>query len=159
NLVISLLTSVYSNVPVDTWDAVWSNPANNETDVVLGADTVKHYVGLNYAGIEFTSHEIDASAMDHLHMDIWTDAAGLAVTLVSFGADGAFGGGDDSQGVVTTNGLAQAQWVSLDIPLSAFDAAGLASHKNLAQIVLAGAPQSGNSLYVDNVYFHGTPAA
>jgi uncharacterized protein YjdB len=159
SLVISLLTSVYPNVPVDTWDATWSNPANNETDVVLGPDTVKHYAGLNYAGIEFTSHEIDASAMDHLHMDVWTNAPGLAVTLVSFGADGAFGGGDDSQGVVTTDGLAQGQWVSLDMPLSAFDGAGLASHKNLAQIVLAGDPQGGNTLYLDNVYFYATPAA
>ena len=96
--------------------------------------------------------------MTHFHMDVWTpDANSLLVKLVDFGGDG-FGGGNDSEGPLTFDGtttpaLTQGTWVSLDIPLSDMQAAGLASLTDLNQLIFDATPD-GTIVYVDNVYFY-----
>ncbi|MEL6824075.1 MAG: hypothetical protein AAFP70_20145, partial [Calditrichota bacterium] len=100
NDVISLYSNAYTNEPVDTWSAVWDDA--DVADTTIAGDDVKLYTNLNFAGIEFTSQPIDASAMTNFTMDIWTpDAtnppAVFKIKLVDFGADGMFGGGDDSE--------------------------------------------------------------
>jgi hypothetical protein len=119
---------------------------------------MKKYTNLVFAGIEFTSAPINASTMTHFHMDVWTpDAtdppAAFRIKLVDFGADGAFGGGDDVEHEITLNSgttpaLVSGQWSRLEIPLSAFT--GLTTREHLAQLILSGDP---NTVYVDNVYF------
>ncbi|MBL7978452.1 MAG: T9SS type A sorting domain-containing protein, partial [Bacteroidetes Order II. Incertae sedis bacterium] len=74
------------------------------------------------------------------------------IKLVDFGANGAFGGGDDVEHQVNIANPAQGQWVSLDIPLSDFT--GLTTKKNIAQIIFVGVPTATSTVYVDNVYFH-----
>jgi hypothetical protein len=71
---------------------------------------------------------------------------------VDFGANGAFGGGDDVEHQVNFTMPAQSQWVTLDIPLSAFT--GLTTRRNIAQLILVGQPTGANTVYVDNVYFY-----
>ena len=56
---------------------------------------------------------------------------------------------DDS----STPVLAQGSWVSVDIPLSDFTAAGLGGLTDLNQIVLD-ATADGSDLYIDNLYFY-----
>ena len=68
--VISLFSNAYTDVLVDTWSAVWDNADVADT-TVLG-DDVKLYTNLSFAGIEFTSQPIDATAMTRFHMDSWT---------------------------------------------------------------------------------------
>ena len=147
--VINLFSDVYQDVPVDTWSAVWDQ-ADLE-DVKVAGDSTKKYTNLLYAGIEFTTHLIDASAMDYLHLDIWTPNSSLfKVKLVDFGNDGSYAGGDDTESELTYNpGLST--WVSYDIPLSSFT--GLAARKHLAQMILSG---STSTVYVDNVYFYNS---
>lgn len=150
--VINLFSDVYKDVPVDTWSAVW-DVADLE-DVKVAGDSAKKYTNLVYAGIEFTSHPIDASAMDFLHIDIWTpNSSVFKIKLVDFGNDGAYSGGDDTESELTyTPGLSQ--WVSYDIPLSSFT--GLAARKHLAQMILSG---SASTIYVDNVFFYKASTA
>ncbi|KPJ83130.1 MAG: hypothetical protein AMS19_05445, partial [Gemmatimonas sp. SG8_23] len=152
--VISLFSNAYTGVPVDAW-ASFGNA--DVADTQVAGDDVKLYTNLasTFEGIEFVTQTVDATDMNRFRMDIWTPDATDApavfrVKLVDFGADGAFGGGDDSEhelifSATSTPALATGSWVSLDVPLSAF--AGLASRANLAQIILSG---DLGTVYVDN---------
>jgi hypothetical protein len=97
--------------------------------------------------------------MTHFRMDLWTPDATAApaafrVKLVDFGANGAFGGGDDvehelSFSASSTPALATGSWVTLDIPLTRFT--GLVTKGNLAQLIISGDPKT---VFVDNVLLH-----
>ena len=155
--VTSLFSDVYEDVHVDTWSAPWDQA--DVADVAIRGDAMKKYTGLVFAGIEFISQTVDASGRSHFHMDIWTpddtDApAAFRVKLVDFGADGGFGGGDDSEHELaftanTDPALASAEWVALDIPFSAFE--NLTARDHLAQLIISGDP---NTVFVDNVYLY-----
>jgi len=165
--VISLLSKAYTNVAVDTWGTSWSNNSAgpNLTDVTIAGDPMKKYTGLQFVGIEFIgaagANEIDATTMTHFHVDIWTpDLTDFRVKLVDFGADKAFAGGDDSEGLFTATSASTppltgtSQWVSLDIPLASFVPTPATWNRgHLAQLLFisGGAP---GTVFVDNVYFH-----
>ena len=156
--VVSLYSDAYDDAHVDTWSAGWDQA--DVEDVAIGDNGMKKYTNLVYAGIEFTSQTVDASAATHFHMDIWTpdgtDApAAFRVKLVDFGPDGGYQGGDDSEHELTFTAetdpaLATAEWVGLDIPFSAFE--DLTERAHLAQMIILGDP---NTVFVDNVYFYG----
>ncbi len=155
--VISLFSNAYPNVTVETWSASWDQA--DVTDLKIAGNDVKKYSNLVFAGIEFISQTIDATAMTNFFMDIWTpDPTALPATfkikLVDFGANGAFGGGDDVEHELTFNAnstpaLTTGNWVRFDIPLSNFT--GLTTKAHLAQIIIVGDP---NTVYVDNILFH-----
>jgi hypothetical protein len=154
--VISLFSGAYTNVTVDKWSADWDQA--DVTDVMLAGNATKKYTNVNYAGIEFTTTPIDASAMTHLHADVYlSDPTAFKLKLVDFGANGVFGGGDDSDFQLTLNttstpAVTGGAWSSLDIPLSAFP--GLAARAHLAQMVLEG---TSKTFYLDNLYFYKVP--
>lgn len=160
--VISLFSNAYTNVPVDTWSAVWD--VADLADIQIDGNDTKLYTNLVYAGIEFTSQPINASDMLYFHMDVWTPnstalPAVFKIKLVDFGADGAYAGGDDSEhelsfDTTTTPALVSSAWIGFDIPLTAF--AGLASRAHLAQMIIAGTL---GTVYVDNVYFRSNTTA
>jgi len=155
--VISLFSNPYTNVPVDTWSAVWD--AADVADVQIAGNDTKLYTNLVFAGIEFLTQTVDATSMTHFRMDIWTPdptalPAVFKIKLVDFGANGIFGGGDDVEHELTFNAnstppLATGAWVSFDIPLSNFT--GLTTKGHLAQMIISGNP---NTVYVDNILFH-----
>lgn len=156
--VISLFSNAYNNVPVDTWNTRWQFSTAEDFDVQIAGDDVKRYSNLNFVGIEFSSQTINASAMTHFHLDLWTPdptelPKAFKVLLVDFGANGTFGGGDDSSHELafTRPTLVSEQWVSLDMPLSNFT--GLTNRAHLAQLVLSGDVPN---VYIDNVYFYKT---
>ncbi len=157
--VISLFSNAYTNVPVDTWSAGWDQA--DVTDLQIAGNDVKRYTSLTFAGIEFTSTRINATTMTHFRMDIWTPDATAApaafkIKLVDFGANGAFGGGDDVEHELTftassTPALSSGNWVTLDIPLSQFT--GLTTRGNLAQLIIVG--DGGiDTVFIDNVLLH-----
>jgi hypothetical protein len=154
--VVSLFSGAYPNVPVDTWSASWDQA--DVADQQIAGDAVKKYSNLAFAGIEFTSQPVNASAMTHLHLDVFVqDATQFKVKLVDFGGNGVFGGGDDSEHEVTLSPtsvppLGKGAWSSLDIPLSSFT--GLTGKGHLAQMIIAG---SSPTTYLDNVYFYKVP--
>jgi len=152
--VISLFSNAYTNVLVDTWSAEWDDA--DVENVQINGDDVKLYTNVVYAGIEFGTETIDATGMDHFHMDIWTPDPTAApaifkIKLVDFGADGEYGGGDDVKHEITFDEttLATEEWVGLDIPFS--DLTGLITTGHLAQLIFTSDP---NTVYVDNVYFY-----
>ncbi|MFA7329459.1 MAG: hypothetical protein WC326_00145 [Candidatus Delongbacteria bacterium] len=150
--VLSLFSNVYTNHTVDSWSADWDMA--DLADVQIDGDDVKLYTNVSYAGIEFASAPVDASAYTHLHLDVYSLEPSLfKVKLVDFGADGAYGGGDDSEAEIslttTTNPAMQVgAWSSLDLPLAYFS--GLDGTSHLTQLILSGAS---STLYVDNLYF------
>ncbi|MCB0806976.1 MAG: hypothetical protein KDC05_14355, partial [Bacteroidales bacterium] len=95
--VISMFSDAYTDVPVDTWLTVWSS--GTLEDVSIAGNPTKKYSSLNFAGIETTgANLIDVTGMTHFHIDIWSpDNNDFKVKLVDFGADGLFGGGDDTE--------------------------------------------------------------
>jgi hypothetical protein len=155
NTVISLFGSTYAPVPVDTWSASWDQ-ADSATVRIAGNHLTKRYTKLVYAGIEFTSHPIDASTMTAFHLDVWAPSgATFKVKLVDFGADGVFAGSDNSESELTftagtTPPFSSGAWVPLDIPMSAFTT--LTARGHLAQLILSSPDVS--TVYVDNVLFH-----
>ena len=158
--VIALFSDAYTAVAVDTWRTDWSDATL--TDVDIGTDHVKKYSNLAYAGVEFfRTAPVDASAMTHFHLDVWIpDVTTFKVKLVDFGADGAFGGGDDVEHELTFDGastpaMVAGAWVGLDIPLASFT--NLTTRAHLSQLIVSSSSRA--TVYVDNVYFHQLPVA
>jgi hypothetical protein len=160
--VISIYSDAYTNVPIDKMAADWSNgctdrgepPCPRWSELVLGGDTVSKYAELLYTAIEFTgANVVDATLMNRVHVDVWVkDAAFFKVKLVDFGANGAFGGGDDREHELTFNSgpaLLPGQWTSIDVPFTSFT--GLTTRAHLAQFVMSAPPAT---VFIDNVYFH-----
>jgi hypothetical protein len=150
--VISLFSDAYPNVPVNTWSATWDQA--DVADLQISGNATKGYTNLIFAGIEFTSPVIDATAMTHFHIDVYLPSGTtFRVKLVDFGANGVFGGGDDKEheklfNAGTTPPVNPGAWVSLDVPLAEFT--NLTTRAHLAQITLAGS----STAFIDNVYLH-----
>ena len=149
--VISLFSNVYTDVTVDTWRTSWSS-ADLEEIQVAGND-VKKYGKLDFVGIEAVGdNSIDASGMTHFTFDAWTpDATTYRIKLVDFGADNAYGGGDDKEHEIAFENQATATWNNHKIALSDFTA--LTSTSNISQLIFSALPVGGATLYIDNVYF------
>ena len=147
--VISLFSNVYSNVTVDTWRTSWSSATL--IDVQVAGDDIKKYTALDFVGIESVNNQINASAMDLFEFDLWTpNSTSFRFKLVDFGANGAFGGGDDVEHETvitpTING-----WNHVAVPLSAMT--GLTTKSNIAQLIFASSPAGTSVVYVDNILF------
>jgi len=159
--VISIFSDTYTNVPVNYYNGYWqpwqTTLSNNFS--VLG-DNVLNYTNFNFVGIEFSSPTVNANSMTHIHLDAFIPGAiapgrQLRVIVVDFGANGVFGGGDDTRHsttftATTSTPVVSQNWISIEIPFSAMP--GLLSKSNLAQIILEGGDNS--IIYVDNIYFH-----
>ena len=110
------------------------------------------YHNLGFEGIAFVNIQVDAPQMTHFHIDIWTpDMTAFHVKLVDFGADGAYGGGDDTAVELAVPVTALKQWQSIDLPLSSFTGMNF---KNQAQIVIVGEPYAGGPVFLNNLYYH-----
>lgn len=149
--VISVFSNAYPNVPVNYYNGYWEPYQTTlSADFEVDGDQVLNYTNFNFVGIEFSSPAIDASAMTHLHADIFIPAAltgnaQLRFELVDLGAE--------ISGTFTTTitpGQSQ-QWVSLDIPLSNF--AGLSAKNNLGQLIFVDVSENIAGFYADNIYF------
>ena len=148
--VISMFSNPYTNVSVDTWQAVWSQGILSNLQIA-GNDT-KKYTNLDYVGIETLGANIlSGSPMTHLRRDAWTaNITNLKIKLVDFGADMAYAGGDDSEHELSFVPILE-QWNTYDIPLSNFTS--LNSTQHIAQLIISGAPAASGIVYIDNVLF------
>jgi uncharacterized protein YjdB len=163
-------TASDQSAKIDTWRTGWSAGSGGEPFTITtgaGSAAPRKYVFTNtatYVGVEFYgtagANQIDAAGrgLTKLHLDLWTpdNATNFQVKLVDFGANGAFGGGDDTEGTATltadsTPPLAIGAWLSYELTLAS-DFPSLANTSHLAQMVLV-AP-NGGTMFLDNVYFH-----
>lgn len=147
--VISMFSNAYTNVTVDTWQTSWS--AGVVADVQIAGNDTKKYTNLDFVGIETVTNQINATSMSYFHVDVWTpNMTTFRVKLVDFGANAAFGGGDDVEHeLIFTPTLSG--WNSYHIPLADFT--GLTTRAHIAQLILSGLPVGAGTLFVDNVYF------
>ncbi|NUY80439.1 Ig-like domain-containing protein [Flavobacterium sp. MAH-1] len=156
--VISIFSDAYQNVPVNYYNGFWEPYQTTQSaDFAVNGDNVLNYTNFNFVGIEFSSPTVDATGMSHMHLDLYIPNAlppgsNFKVGLVDFGADGAFGGGNDTNFTLTFTAptLISQNWVSLNIPLANFT--GLANRAHLGQIILEGANIT--NFYADNIYFY-----
>jgi uncharacterized protein YjdB len=146
-------SATYSpNVPVDTWAASWGFPST-VTDYVIGTATVLRYVGVNYVGVEFLTHPIDASTYTHFHVDVWTpNATQFGVKLVNDVNGGTQAESTVSFNLTTTPAITTGTWISLDIPLTQFTGMGFNKLGQVLWIDNVGGPE-GATFFIDNVYF------
>jgi hypothetical protein len=151
--VISMFSNAYTNVAVDTWKTDWSNATVTLEDIQIQGNDTKKYSALDFVGIETVgANSIDASEMTIFHLDMWSpNVTTFRVKLVDFGANNAFGGGDDSEHEIVITNPALGEWVSLAIPLSDFT--GLVAREHISQLILSCLPTAQGTVFVDNVYF------
>jgi hypothetical protein len=154
--VISMFSNAYTNVNVDTWRTSWSSASL--TDIQVAGNDVKRYSTLDFVGIETTgANFIDASGMDNFNFDVWTpNVTTLKVKLVDFGADAAYGGGDDTEHELSLSPTANS-WNTFNLKLSDFT--NLAGKKHIAQLIFAGLPTGAGVVYLDNIYYSKAPSS
>jgi hypothetical protein len=160
--VISIFSDTYDNVPVDFYNGFYAPfQTTTSNDFTVNGNSVLNYENFNFVGIEFNQNvpTIDGSDMTNLSVDIYLPnnvPAGSAfrVNLRDFGADDAFGGGDDTTVAtsISTPALVSGQWINIDLNIS-----GMANRSNLGQIVFdsdLGPALQGATIYVDNIYLY-----
>jgi hypothetical protein len=163
-LAMYISSGAYSDVNVNDWNASWSGASEASFTITNTGNVVLQYGGLEYAGVEFynsSQNQIDASAYNMMHVDIWTPNAnqfGLQlVSLDNGGTQAAQVNFTPASGAITSN-----QWVSLDIPLSAFTNANsqldLTDLQQLLWIDNQLGGLTGGIFYIDNVYFYSAAA-
>jgi hypothetical protein len=159
--VISLFSDVYNNVPVNNYNGYWAPwQTTVSNDFSVQGDNILNYTIFNFVGIEFSNPPINGTTMTHVHLDAFipgpiTPGRQLRIIVVDFGANGVFGGGDDTRHSTTftantTTAVVSQNWISIDIPFSAMP--NLTSRLNLSQLILEGG--DGSVIYVDNIYFY-----
>jgi hypothetical protein len=156
--VISVFSEAYPNVPVDYYNGYYAPYQTTQSaDFTVDGDNVLNYTNFNFVGIQFSTPTINATSMSHLHVDLYFPNAVPAGSTFKFevndwGADAAFGGGNDTTGsrTYTTPTLVSQNWVSLDIPFSSL--VGLSSRAHLGQIILSGTNIT--NVFADNIYFY-----
>ena len=140
--VVSLFSGRYTNVAGTDFNPNWGQ-ATAYNLFKLGTDEILQYAHLNYQGIQF-AREIDLSAMEFLHLDVWTaDATNLDIFLISKGS------GEKS----VKKSLTADKWTSIDIPLSEFTSQGL-SITDIHQFKFVGTPWAKGTVFIDNLYFY-----
>ena len=108
--VISIYSDSYSDIPNTNFYANW-NQSTSVSEVDINGNKTLKYSNFNYQGIELGS-SIDASQMEYIHIDIWTeDATALNFELISPGPS------------ISTHALSisNGNWLSFDIPLTSFN--------------------------------------
>jgi len=137
--VISIFSDVYTNVAGTGFFQQWGSATNGST-IQNSGNQIQKYTNLSYVGTQFAT-PINASAMDMLHLDIWTpDCTAFKVFLISNG-----------ENAVTLNPTLSG-WNSFDIDLSLYSEAG----RNLAAIQQFKFERDGSgtkTVYLDNIYF------
>jgi len=142
--VISIFSGSYTDVAGIDYNPNWGQQTIY-TAFDLNGDAMLQYSNLNYQGIDFSANVQDASAMETLHIDVWTaDATSIDIFPIS-STSGEF---------FVTKELVADQWNSFEIPVSDFTDQGLVI-SDIKQFKLVGS----GSVFIDNLYFWKTPSA
>lgn len=137
--VISVFSDAYTDLPNTDFNPNWGQSTIVTTEEISGNSTLK-YANLNYQGTQFES-AIDASGMDYIHVDMWTDnATSINFSLISSGP------AETPYAMPITSG----EWVSYDIPLSTYSS--VVDLSDIIQFKFDGT--AGSTIYLDNIFFY-----
>jgi hypothetical protein len=149
--VISIYSDAYTNINVTNFNPGWGQTGAVDAaydPTGAGTNTVLEYSNFNYQGTEFDA--TDASAMEFVHIDIWTaNATDVKFSPINNGT----GAGEFLVSVPVVTGA----WSSVDIAIADFT--GM-TWDSLFQMKFDG--QGGvnpSAIYIDNVYFYKEPSA
>ena len=141
--VISIYSDAYTPTTVTELPTEWSG-SGFEAIQIEGNNTIK-YFDLDFTGIVTDyGNPTDLSSMTHVHFDYWSpDGETIGLKLVNTTTDPA-------QEDIETTGVAQGQWVGVDIALDdfAFDRSAV------TQILFDNMVAGTITLYMDNLYFY-----
>ncbi|MFD2914499.1 T9SS type A sorting domain-containing protein [Psychroserpens luteus] len=149
--VISVFSDFYNNISDANYNPNWSqsgfaSASSNFAPTGTGGsgNVVLAYPNFNYQGVEFNG-TYDISAMEYLHLDIWTvDGVAPNIAVISSGTEipNAIPNGDGA-------------WQSIDIPVSGITGNPL----SVIQFKFEGGNGTTQGIYVDNLYFWKTAAS
>ncbi|OEK09108.1 hypothetical protein A8C32_13760 [Flavivirga aquatica] len=152
--VISIFSGAYTNVNVTNFDPNWGQSGHMQINSAFdtgSGNLVLAYPNFNYQGTELEAQ--NASSMEFLHVDIWTDAdpSGSIIQVSPIN------GGGVGEVLVTIN-HAMGGWTSVDIPKASFT--GMTWDNVIQMKFAANGPGSAVpiDIYVDNIYFWKTAA-
>jgi hypothetical protein len=144
--VLSIFSDAYTGIAIGNFDPDWGQSTEVSTVDIAGNPTLK-YANFNYQGTDFGGME-DASAMQYLHIDMWTaDATDVKVTPIN-------ASGSPTEQLVGLVPINSGQWNSYDIPVADFTASGMTLNE-LVQMKFDG--QGGttpSNIWLDNIYFY-----
>ncbi|WP_170179724.1 glycosyl hydrolase family 16 [Flavivirga rizhaonensis] len=152
----SIYSDTYTAETGSNFNPGFGGSTTQTTEATSNGNNVQIYANNNFTGIIF-NNTVDASALTHLHVDIYTQQSDTSVEIQirDIGGNGEietniFNGapdGDDKDFRFTVSGLTQGVWTSFDIPLGG----DIATQKNnLGALILAGGP----NFILDNIYFY-----
>ena len=150
--VISIYGGVYTNISGVNYNPGWgqSGAVNPAFDPGTG-DVVLAYTNFNFQGTGFEGNAQNASEMEYVHIDIWTNnATNVKFTPIDNSGTGA---GETLVEVPVKSG----EWNSIDLPKSAFTGMTWKSVFQLKFDCQGGTSPS--DIYLDNIYFWKKPAA
>ncbi|NPD85322.1 hypothetical protein HNS38_11155, partial [Lentimicrobium sp. L6] len=147
--VVSVYSGTYTDIAETNFNPNWGQSTAISFVDVAGNETMK-YANFNYQGINLGSNDgtvQDLSAMEFLHVDIWTaDATVVKLTPIS-ASTGEF--------LYELTPLTQGTWNSYDIPVGDFTDVSMADIHQLKFDGQAGVNPS--NIYLDNIYFYKEP--
>jgi len=150
--VISIYSDAYSSIAVGNFNPFWGQSGSVDAaydPTGEGTNTVLAYTNFNYQGTEFGNQ--DASAMEYLHVDVWTATAGAVLKVTPIN------NGTGTAEVLADVALVNAGWSSVDIPKATF--AGM-TWDSVFQLKFDGqAGTNPSDVYIDNIYFWKEPTA
>ncbi|WP_418604192.1 hypothetical protein [Hwangdonia sp.] len=147
--VISIYSDSYTDPDPIDYNPNWGQ-STTYTQIEIGGNNMIQYGDITYQGIDFSSVAVDASAMEYVHVDVWTAQAGFNAKISPISA----GPNETAYDLELT----QDQWTSFDIPLSVFtDQNPLVDFSNIIQFKFEGSPSEGGTIFIDNLYFYKVP--
>ncbi|MCL5127340.1 PKD domain-containing protein [Algibacter sp. L4_22] len=144
--VVSIYSDVYTDPdPIDYYPN-WGQ-TTTYTQIAVDGNNMIQYGDITYQGIDFNGAALDASAMEFIHVDVWTADADFDAKMSPISAG-------PNETAITLE-LNQDQWTSFDIPLSSFtDQNPLVDFSNIIQFKFEGAPSGAGTIFIDNLYFY-----
>ena len=140
--VISIYSGAYTDIAGTDFFPDWGQETLFEEVDIAGDLTIK-YSNLNFQGIQY-GETVDASAMEFLHIDVWTaDATQVEIFPISIAS------GEQQ----VTKALNPSEWNSFDIPMSDFTDQGLVIN-DLHQFKFVGS----GTIFLDNIYYYKAPS-
>jgi hypothetical protein len=156
NNVLSVFSDFYTNVPVTYYNGFWTpGSTTGSADFSVNGDNILNYTNFNYVGTAFTNPTLDASAMTHVHFNMYIPGNippnfSFLISIEDWGANQVDNGGDDTrQQIFVTSGQVQPNtWITIESPLN------LVNKNNIGLIIYENINGSSlSNFYLDNIYF------
>ena len=158
--VISIYGEAYGTA-IGVTDVGWDGGSTFAVETIAESEVMKAEF-VDFLGLDLGS-EVDATAMTHMHMDIWIqDAHGVGQVFKPKWSN--HNGAEETDAMEHTREVVEANsqnWVAIDVALDDLDTAkglGPDARANLKQLVISTIGTL-DVVYIDNIYFYKSATA